>query len=164
MRSALYYPHTEIRSEGLLKTSLMLWDRLLVIVPFADFKPHYDSPESRKSFELIGKCHSPSDSEKKQAHDLVEDFATRPLPDAFSYFSVQDPNEIYEVYPQKLLPETWRILQQAGLAGAPLADADYPTTGPTGLSLMSLLADCCAGDTLVRVTDRPQHMRAYLVY
>jgi hypothetical protein len=99
-------------------------------------------------------CHSPSDDEKKQAHELVEDFATRVLPEAFSYVSTQSPNETYEVYPQKLLPETWYILQQAGLAGAPLNNADYPTAGPTGLSLMSLLADCCAGDSLVRVTDR----------
>ena len=56
MRSALYYPHTEIRSEGLLKTSLMLWDRLHVIVPFADYQPYYYSPEATKSFELIRKC------------------------------------------------------------------------------------------------------------
>ena len=154
MRSALYYPHTEIRSEALLKTSLMLWDRVHVIVPVAEYKPYYQSPEARKSFELIGKCHCPSKAEKKQAHDLVEDFATRPLPAAFSYFSTQNPNEIYEVYPQKLLPDTWNVLQQAGLAGEPLPNTDYPTATATGLSLMSLLADCCAGDTLVRVTDR----------
>src|SRR5689334_12168360 len=116
MRSALYYPHTEVRSEALLKTSLMLWDRLHVIVPFDDYRPQYESAEARKSFELIGKCHCPSQTEKKQAHDLVEDFATRPLPAAFSYTSAQAPHEIYEVYPQKLLPSTWDILQHAGLA------------------------------------------------
>jgi hypothetical protein len=154
MRSALYYPHIEIRSESLLKTALMLWDRLYVIVPWDNYTPNYRSPEAKKSFELIGKCHFPSDDEKKQAHELVEDFATRPLPEAFSYVSSQSPQEIYEVYPQKLLPKTWDTLQQAGLAGAPLNNADYPTASPTGLSLMSLLADCCAGDTLVRVTDR----------
>jgi len=154
MRSALYYPHTEIRSESLLKTSLMLWDRLHVIVPVPEYRPYYQSTDARKSFELIGVCHCPTDDEKKQAHELVEDFATRPLPEAFSYFSAQNPNEIYEVYPEKLLPKTWAILQQVGLAGAPLANTDYPTAGPTGLNLMSLLADCCAGDTLVRVTDR----------
>jgi hypothetical protein len=154
MRSALYYPHTEIRSESLMKSSLMLWDRVHVIVPFDHYEPHYDSPTSQKCFELIGKCHHPTQDEKRRAHDLVEDFATRRLPDSFSYISVQSPNEIYEVYPQKLLPETWDILQTAHLAGAPLENADYPTAGPTGLSLMSLLADCCAGDTLARITDR----------
>ena len=154
MRSALYYPHTEIRSERLLKSSLMLWDRVHVIVPFDDYKPGYDSAEFQKCFDLIGRCHYPSSDEKKRTHELIEDFATRPLPDSFSYFSVKSPNETYEVYPQKLLPESWDVLQRAGLAGAPLANADYPTAGHTGLSLMSLLADCCAGDTLARVTDQ----------
>lgn len=154
MRSALYYPHTEIRSESLLKTALMLWDRIHVIVPFEGYIPAYKSPEARKSFEIIGKCHYPSDDEKNQAHALIEDFATRRLPEAFSYISVQSPQETYEVYPQKLLPETWNVLQHAGLVGNPLANADYPAAPPTGLSLMSLLADCCAGDSLVRVTDR----------
>jgi hypothetical protein len=154
MRSALYYPHTEIRSESLLKTALMLWDRLYVIVPWEDYAPNYSSALAARSFELIGKCHFPSLAEKKQAHELVEDFATRPLPKAFNYVSAHDPNEIYEVYPQKLLPETWNTLQQAGLAGSALINADYPTASPTGLSLMSLLADCCAGDSMVRVTDR----------
>jgi hypothetical protein len=137
-----------------MKTALMLWDRIYVIAPFDDYRPHYESIEASRSFEIIGKCHYPSDDEKMQAHDLVEDFATRGLPEAFSYFSAQSPDEIYEVYPQKFLPKTWETLQQAGLAGAPLADADYPMAHPTGLSLMSLLADCCAGDSLIRVTDR----------
>lgn len=154
MRSALYYPHTEIRSEKLMKTALMLWDRIHVIVPFDGYVPSYQSADAKKSFELIGKCHCPTEDEKKHTHELVEDFATRGLPESFSYVSVTSPDEIYEVYPQKLLPKTWTVLEQAGLTGKPLANADYPTSGATGLSLMSLLADCCAGDTLVRVTDR----------
>jgi hypothetical protein len=154
MRSALYYPHTEIRSESLMKTALMLWDRLYVIVPFEDYKPHYGSSEAAEGFEIIGKCHTPSKLEKQQAHELVEDFATKRLPEAFSYLSVKCPEEAYEVYPQKFLPETFEILQQAGLAGNRLANDDFPLARPTGLSLMSLLADCCAGESLVRVTDR----------
>ena len=154
MRSALYYPHTEIRSGKLMKTALMLWDRIHVIVPFDGYVPNYQSKEAKRSFELIGNCHCPTEDEKKHTHELVEDFATRGLPESFSYFSVQSPEEIYEVYPQKLLPKTWTVLEQAGLAGKPLANADYPMANAAGLSLMSLLADCCAGDTLVRVTDR----------
>ena len=154
MRSALYYPHTEIRSMSLLKSALMLWDEIQVITPFPGYRPHYDNAQAAEAWELIGRCHPPSGEEKKQVHELVEDFATRVLPEAFSLRSTAAPSEIYEVYPQKLLPETWEVLQEAGLAGLPLANSDYPTTGPTGLSLMSLVADCCAGETLVRVTDR----------
>jgi hypothetical protein len=154
MRSAFYYPHTEVQSKDLLASSLLLWDEIRTIVPFDGYRPDYDDRESAEAWELIGKVHCPNEDEKKQAHELVEDFATRPLPRAFSYKSVQDPNEIYEVYPQKLLPDTWRILNQAGLAGAPLGNADYPLAPPSGLTLMSLLADCCAGTLFSRITDR----------
>ena len=104
MRSALYYPHTEIRSESLMKSSPMLWDRVHIIVPFDDYKLQYASSESQQCFDLIGKCHYPSPDERQRTHELIEDFATRRLPDSFSYFSVQSSNETYEVYPQKLLP------------------------------------------------------------
>lgn len=137
-----------------MKTSLMLWDRVHVIAPFDNYRPYYDDPELQEAFDLIGQCYHPSRPEKKQAHELVEDFATRGLPDSFSYASVISPSEVYEVYPQKLLPETWDLLVEAGLAGRALSNQDYPTSGPTGLSLMSLLADCCAGKSLARITDR----------
>jgi len=154
MRSALYYPHTEIKSETLLKRCLMLWDQVNVIVPFDDYVPHYPTPHTREAFELIGNCHSPTNEEKKHTHALVSDFVKRSLPAPFSYSSIESPNEIYEVYPQKLLPETWQLLIKAGLVGEQVSNADYPAPVPTGLSLMSLLADCCGGETFSRITDR----------
>jgi len=45
------------------------------------------------------------------------------------------------------------LLRNKSLVGRPLANADYPSTAETGMSLMSILADCCAGDSLSRVTD-----------
>jgi hypothetical protein len=154
MRSALYYPHTEIKSETLLKRCLMLWDQVNVIVPFNDYVPHYSNPSAREAFELIGNCHSPTKEEKKNTHKLVCDFVKRGLPAPFSYSSIESPNEIYEVYPQKLLPETWELLIKAGLVGEQHPGADYPAPEPTGLSLMSLLADCCGGEAFARITDR----------
>ena len=41
MRSALYYPHTEIRSVPLLKTAMLLWDHVEFIVPYSGYRPHY---------------------------------------------------------------------------------------------------------------------------
>jgi hypothetical protein len=154
MRSAMYYPYTEIQSESLMKTSLMLWDRVYVIAPFDGFKPNYASKEAQECFDLIGECHCPSPDEKLRTHELVADFATRRLPESFSYVSKDSPHEIYDVYPQKFLPETWKLLNEAGLAGPPSRNMVYPTAPFTGLTLMSLLADCCAGDNLARITDR----------
>jgi hypothetical protein len=154
MRSALYYPHTKIRSEALLKTALLLWDELHIVAPRQHYRPRYDSTEQNEAFEIIGRCHYPTEIEKHQTHDLVEDFATRRLPDAFTYRASDTSTEHYAVYGEKLLPETWRVLQEANLAAQTGGPRGYLTSGPTGLSLMSLLADCCAGKTLTRVTDQ----------
>jgi hypothetical protein len=48
------------------------------------------------------------------------------------------------------LPE----LVRAMVAGNPLANADYPLSEPAGLSLMAILAECCAGETRARITDQ----------
>ena len=48
MRSALYYPHTSIRSENLIRTSLLLWDQVHVMVPWDDFRPDFDDEITRE--------------------------------------------------------------------------------------------------------------------
>ena len=48
MRSALYYPHTKIRSEELLKSSLLLWDKVSSIVPWQHFDEKYPDPPCRR--------------------------------------------------------------------------------------------------------------------
>jgi hypothetical protein len=116
MRSALYYPHTEIRSKNLLKTSLLLWDRLEFIVPFDGYRPRYDDREVSEAIELFGVQRTPTVQEKREVHTEIEDLVTRQLPQVFYYeeggrFSYSD----YEIYPQKLLPETWKMLQQQRL-------------------------------------------------
>jgi hypothetical protein len=151
MRSALYYPNTEM-SEALLKTSLLLWDEVHVIVPWAEFQPRYDSRDADEAFSLIGRCRLPTDREKLQVHSFVRDFAKRPLPRAFSYRATG--STIHGVYPQKMLPETWQLLEEAGLTGQTRAGVQYPMNEPTALSLMNIISDCCAGESLTRITDQ----------
>jgi hypothetical protein len=193
MRSALYYPHTEIESRNLLKTALLLWDQVYIIAPWPGYQPHYGSQEESEAFEVIGQCHFPTEDEKRHAHELVEDFATRALPDAFTLPGLHkelklpgidkqnDQMEFYEISTQKLLPETWKLLGDCGLADVrhrtltlvrdirsgkqsafndrlkrsePFEPDDANTRPWTGLSLMAILADCCAGSTLARITDK----------
>lgn len=73
MRSALYYPHTRIRSEELLKTSLLLWDKVRFITPWPEFDVKYGNPTVQEAVELIRENHYPSESEKRQAHSLIKD-------------------------------------------------------------------------------------------
>jgi hypothetical protein len=191
VKSALYYPHTEIKNENLLKTALLLWDQVYVIAPWPDYQPQYDSQDAGDAFALIGHCHFPTEDEKRHAHELVKDFAKRPLPAAFTLSELNSRSELYEISPRKLLPETWELLEhcrlvdgwrrtrilieahrsknQGGLAGQSqqlrgtegvvkndqsFEVTDAVTPLPTGLSLMAILADCCAGNTLARITDR----------
>ncbi len=46
--TALYYPHTVIRSRNLIKTSLLLWDSVECIVPKRGWK--LETPFSEKAY------------------------------------------------------------------------------------------------------------------
>jgi hypothetical protein len=46
------------------------------------------------------------------------------------------------------------MLRHARLSGEMLGNSDYPMTEASGLMAMSILADCCAGKTRARITDR----------
>lgn len=153
MRSALYYPHTSVASTDLVKTALLLWDKLEYIVPRADFDQRYGDPTIARAMDIVGAARVPSDKEKKETHLHIEKLAEHSLPLSF-YYGIDDGPRRYEIYPQKLLPETWDLLRRSRLAGGLLENFDYPTTEPIGLAIMSILADCCAGATRSRVTDR----------
>jgi hypothetical protein len=155
MRAALYYPYTEVRSEQLVRMSLLLWDSIECIVPYRKYRPNYPDKKVAKAMEIIGKCHCPDNSEKRAAHQFVEEFATGPLPAACYYSNLRRNNEEYELWPQKFMYETWQLLESLQLVGKRWAIAsDYPTTTPVGLCLMSILAECCAGETRARITDQ----------
>lgn len=159
MYSALYYPHTNLTSDlagqRILKRALLLWDHLEFIVPDPGFKRSYQDPQFAEAIELVGKNHPPNNEEKTNAHDQIEELVTRPnLPDAL-YYSGVDP---YDVYPQKLLPKTWKLLQESGHARRLQRENDISLSDLFGHAVMAILADCCAGSTRSRVTDR---LKAY---
>jgi hypothetical protein len=152
MRSALYYPFTSVEDEALIKTALLLWDRLEFIVPWQSFRPEYHNRNIQQAMELIGVPHCPTDDEKKNAHKHVEELVSRHLPPHF--YINKEGYRPYEIYPEKLMGETWRLLEESQLSGEALESRDYPMTEAGGLTTMSILADCCAGKTRSRVTDR----------
>ena len=176
MLSAVYYPHTtlhveDIASQRVLKRSLLLWDELQFIVPYESFQSAYQDPQVARALELIGVNHYPTDEEKRLAHKQIEALVTTPdLPEVF--FARGPHSETYDIYPEKLLPKTWDLIQESRLAiragePAPMPEpgfsraqrrVHYPTffstSGQAGLAVMSILADCCAGVTRSRVTDR----------
>lgn len=129
MRSALYYPHTHVSNSGLVKTALLLWDRLEYIVPWKHFPTHYSNHDLAEAMELIGRPHCPAPDEQREAHARLEEMISGPLPPQFYLRRDHRRNrsweeeEPYEMYPEKLLPESWEILRRARVAGH-LRDTD----------------------------------------
>lgn len=155
MRSAVYYPHTNIRSQSLLKTALLLWDEIKVIVPWRGYHLEHSSSLEADAFHLVGRKLNPTEAEKRQLHEFVEDFASRELPRQFYLQMARGDERDYEMFANKLLPETWDMLKRAGMAHpARFRPSHTVATEPTALALMSILAACCAGSTFARVTDR----------
>lgn len=156
VRSALYYPHTEVREPELMKAALLLWDRLEYIQPFSGYAPHYQSRDMQEAAEIICSPHLPNDREKSAAHDLIMTLAEGELPEWFLFRL--DAEDDYSVYPQKLLYETWNGLRAAGLVEkrryARFDFDHYAMSSSLGLTIMAILADCCAGTQHSLVTDR----------
>lgn len=77
------------------------------------------------------------DEEKKLAHEAILEFLTSPrTPFAPLHYNEQVD---YEIYPQKLLPETWHSLREQNLVGRPLDSGDYPSKENTALLLMNTI-------------------------
>lgn len=86
MYSALYYPHTSIESESLIKTALLLWDQIEYIVPYDGFEPEVEpNGEMAQALELVAKPHCPTVDERKLAHMQISDLVEKGVPEPFKY-------------------------------------------------------------------------------
>jgi hypothetical protein len=154
MRTALYFPHTEVRNKSIVHTALLLWDALECIVPDQGYRPQYADREMAAAMEIVGKKRTPTDKEKRRVHTLVKDLVQGSVPETFLYSPRRGQTDPYEIWPQKFLGATWDLLQDKGLTDRRLDHYDYPMSQAAGLSIMAILADVLAGETRARVTDR----------
>lgn len=154
MRSGLYYPHTTIRNESIVKTALLLWDKLEFIVPWQGFQPKYVDRDIAEAMEFIGLPISPNEAEKKEADARIGELIDRSLPTEFFFPTAEKKNIDYEMYSQKLLDETWSKLRRSRIIRRASTIPGFAMEKAIGLTLMSILADCCAGETKCRVTDK----------
>jgi hypothetical protein len=153
MRTALYYPHTEIQSEGLIRSALLTWDQLEFIVPSRDFKPDYQRSDMAEAIELIGSPVVPTAADRQEVHVQLTELIARGVPEPFRYGGGGG-REHYEMWQQKLMAKTWQLLREHDVVGDLLENADYPATQGGGLTIMAMLADVMAGETRARITDR----------
>lgn len=161
-RSALYYPHTHIRSAGLLRTALLTWDRLEFLVPWEHFGFSYKEREFAEAVEVIGRRRFLSGQEKGEVHSLVEDLLKYHSFDTLTRKAVGDPQAEYSMWGRKLGSETWRLLAEHDLATIEsrqfrntrqAMEARYGLEAKVGLLLMAMMADVAAGETRSRITD-----------
>lgn len=154
MRSAIHYPDTHLQSPQAMASALLLWDKLRVIVPFDGYRIEYNNSDMAAAWELIGKPLVPDDDNKRQAHKSIEAMLEASMPRQIQYRADLQLDREYEIWPQKLHHETWRLLHEHRMTSGPVANGDYPFDHEAGITIMSKLADACAGTTFARVTDK----------
>jgi len=161
MLKALYYPHTEIRSETILKNALLLWDSIETIVPFRGWKPSrvHGDKLFREAVDLVVQPRVPTARERSAADaQLRWLIQTGFLPSVRIAIEEQrrvdrDFTTEYLIDPQKLLKKTWEALLEDRIVRWIAMAGDYGASPPVGFLLMSVLADVCAGTQIRKVTD-----------
>lgn len=152
MLSALYYPHISIKDSKLIKNALLLWDQVEYLAPWSDIEPYHSDRKVKKALELLAKPYVPSSKEKKLAHNAIVELANSQLPDWF-FFEKLSPEFTYGIYDMKFSPETWYVLRKSKLAKANDSNTGFITSTSFGLTMMSILAECCAGTQKHMITD-----------
>jgi hypothetical protein len=172
MKAAIYYPYLRVQTRGLMKHALLFWDQLEVITPFERAESP-DDKELAAATEILVKPCVPSDEQKEEAHIQLMALVSRPLPPWF-YFQSEQPKEW--IYAEKFSRKTWQELRERGLASLQHHGArnweispncsllstakerdgiQYWSSDAFSMLMMSVLADCCAGQTKVTATDQP---------
>lgn len=161
MYTALYYPHINIENDNLIRNALLLWDKLEYISPSLDRMPWHKNPDYQEALSIIAEPHVPTDEEKKSAHEIILELATSDLPQWF-FFNPENQDISYNIHPNKFIPETWDALEELKLVNT---NCDTYLTAPSfGLSMMSILADCCSGTQSQLITDEVDSYSALTRY
>lgn len=161
MLSALYYPHIEIRNPSLIKTALLLWDKIEYISPDRGWTAFHQDNDLQKALDLIAEPHVPSNEEKLLAHKAILELSNSDLPDWFFLERIKE-GVGYGIYPQKLLSETFHSLEESKLVKE--KGETFITSSAFGFSVMSILADCCAGSQKQLITDEVKSYSALNKY
>jgi hypothetical protein len=151
MFTALFYPSFTV-SESLFKNALLLWDRIEYISPNKDTSGCYQDPLMQTAASEYAIPRVPSQSEKQQAHDAIIELLDHPLPQWFFLDQHEIEKEVrFPISPEKFLPKTWDAIAAKGL----IRDAETGLTRDAlGLTMMSILAECCAGSEKRLITDK----------
>ena len=111
---ALYYPHTNITSEVVLKNALLLWDKVDIIVPRSGWTPRASTKGKlfNEGLELVVVRRAPSEHERLKAHQglqaAMKDGVLTKLAAASPKSGI--PRD-FPIYPSKFMERTWHMLR-----------------------------------------------------
>jgi len=157
--NAIYYPYTAVRSESFLKHALLYWDEIEYISPFRGYNDlgRYPEPVLRELSRIL-RPHVPTKEEKKRAHDEIMTLVSGDLPHwlTIDRTAQADERRLYSMFSHKLLKETWEELKARNLVVFQRHGdiEDYASHTYLGLTLMAILARCCAGTVKHTITDQ----------
>jgi hypothetical protein len=158
--SALYYPHTTIADEGLLRVALLMWDRVSFIVPWKGFIAGRESRSTvRAAIEVVGEEVVVEQSAKDAVYKELQALVAKPIPKwltlrAAPLAELEILKHEFDLYPEKIDGRIADLLKEHKLAWFKGKDENLYTNAATGLLVMALLARECAGTTKHTVTDR----------
>jgi hypothetical protein len=154
--TALYFPHVHIADPELVRSSLLLWDKLYYIAPSAQMLPYDDDspPELARALDVIARPHVPSEAEQQSAHDLTVKAVHNTSP--VDWRGDQSTHFNFGVYEGKFLHRTLETLREYRLGDYATdgRSADFAMQERLGLTVMAILAACCAGAAGHAVTNR----------
>ena len=160
MQNALYFPNIHVRTDRLMKSALLLWDQVEFITPWDHYEVSYgefgynaqDTKNLEHAHKLLSLEHVPTEEEKLAAHHRILDFATTPgLPESFVKSTAGE--AAFAIHFEKLFDETWTELSKLGIATKTRGDNDVMVPNLFGRATMTILAQCCAGNDTLLVTD-----------
>jgi hypothetical protein len=167
--SAVYYPHTTLRSPQLLRNSLLLWDYVDCIVPYNGFSITQGlKGVFAEAAEIIAKPRVPQNIEQDKVDKSISNLFSSGIPSWIKEFVLREDlstlraNNLHQlrdeflIYPQKFLHKTWNKLSQLELARYAQRYSDWAVPPSLGLLLMSELANALAGEQQHTITDRSE--------
>jgi hypothetical protein len=155
MLKALYYPHTQIRSQIILKNALLLWDEIETIVPSSRTLSSEGTLLEQEATRLVVRSRRPSNEERRAAHEALNGLIESGQLMALLSTAPRDWRRTgYPVFHEKFLAQTWYMLESEGLANLESEQGHFSVPESLGFLMMSFLADSCAGATIQRITDR----------
>jgi hypothetical protein len=157
--SALYFPHVQIDDPELVRSSLLLWDRLYYIAPEREMRP-YDEQTPRelaRGLDVIAQAHIPDGREKHDAHQMILKVVDSTPRSAWEQKGIEDARFGFEMFGGKFMYQTLDELRRRDLGtfvGDDQPVRDFGLRTRLGLTIMAILAACCGRSAGQTFTDR----------